>query len=108
MSANIANHRVVRPYTPISPGDTKGHFDLLVKVYFPQEGRPGGLMSTYLDSLHPGATVHVRGPLVRAAPAQYSSSCADGLLPCCTRFFARIRITHACARQHGICPCEMR
>jgi hypothetical protein len=49
--------------------DTKGHFDLLIKVYFPQEGRPGGLMSTFLDGLRPGAEVHVRGPLVRCSAA---------------------------------------
>ncbi len=73
VSANIANHRVVRPYTPITPLFTKGHFDLLVKVYFPQEGRPGGLMSTFLDGLRPGAAVHVRGPLVRrSAAAQHT------------------------------------
>ena len=63
LSANIANHRVVRPYTPISPGHTKGFFELLIKIYFPTDGRPGGLMSTYMDGLRPGAQVHVRGPL---------------------------------------------
>ena len=63
LSANIADHRVVRPYTPITPGGTKGHFDLLIKVYFPTAERPGGLMSMYLDALPPGASLHVRGPL---------------------------------------------
>ena len=63
LSANIADHRVVRPYTPISPGSTKGYFDLLIKVYFPTPERPGGLMSMHLDALRPGASLHVRGPL---------------------------------------------
>ena len=63
VSANVHDHRVVRPYTPISPGDAKGYCDLLVKVYYPTDGHPGGLMSQYLDGLQPGARVHFRGPL---------------------------------------------
>lgn len=42
---------VLRPYTPITPADTPGHMDLLVKRY------PQGKQSTHLHSLSPGDTV---------------------------------------------------
>ncbi|KAK9141665.1 hypothetical protein Syun_011065 [Stephania yunnanensis] len=48
---------VIRPYTPISDPDAKGHFDLLIKVY------PEGKMSPYLSSLNPGDVVEVKGPI---------------------------------------------
>ncbi|XP_077211051.1 FAD/NAD(P)-binding oxidoreductase isoform X2 [Tasmannia lanceolata] len=48
---------VIRPYTPISDPDSKGYFDLLVKVY------PEGKMSQYLASLKPGDIVEVKGPI---------------------------------------------
>ncbi|XP_058074528.1 NADH-cytochrome b5 reductase-like protein [Magnolia sinica] len=48
---------VIRPYTPISDPDSKGYFDLLIKVY------PDGKMSQYLASLKPGDVVEVKGPI---------------------------------------------
>ncbi|MCO5602532.1 hypothetical protein L7F22_056665 [Adiantum nelumboides] len=48
---------VIRPYTPISPPDSKGYFDLMVKVY------PQGKMSRHIGSLKPGDTLEVKGPI---------------------------------------------
>ncbi|KAF4366788.1 hypothetical protein CsatB_014277 [Cannabis sativa] len=48
---------VVRPYTPISDPDSKGYFDLLIKVY------PEGKMSQHFASLKPGDVVEVKGPI---------------------------------------------
>ncbi|KAJ2906427.1 NADH-cytochrome b5 reductase 2 [Zalerion maritima] len=48
---------VIRPYTPVSPNNAKGHMDLLVKKY------EGGPMSTFLHSMTPGQTLDVKGPL---------------------------------------------
>lgn len=48
---------VIRPYTPISDPDSKGYFDLLIKVY------PEGKMSQHFASLRPGDVVEVKGPI---------------------------------------------
>lgn len=56
--AQIHGALVVRPYTPITlDQDTRGYFDLLVKIYralenpkFPE----GGKMTQYLDALEVG------------------------------------------------------
>ncbi|KAJ7956660.1 NADH-cytochrome b5 reductase [Quillaja saponaria] len=48
---------VIRPYTPISDKDSKGYFDLLIKVY------PEGKMSQHFASLKPGDVVEVKGPI---------------------------------------------
>uniref|UniRef100_A0A1D1Y7U9 NADH-cytochrome b5 reductase n=1 Tax=Anthurium amnicola TaxID=1678845 RepID=A0A1D1Y7U9_9ARAE len=48
---------VIRPYTPISDLDSKGYFDLLIKVY------PEGKMSQYMASLKPGDVLEVKGPI---------------------------------------------
>merc|ERR1719197_230802 len=45
-----------RSYTPITDDDSKGYFDLLVKVY------DQGTMSRHLDQLSVGETVEMRGP----------------------------------------------
>lgn len=45
-----------RPYTPVTDNDTKGSFDLAVKLY------PKGKASQYLDSLKVGDTVDIAGP----------------------------------------------
>ncbi|KAH8948376.1 hypothetical protein BDL97_11G091300 [Sphagnum fallax] len=49
--------KVIRPYTPISPPDSKGYFDLMIKVY------PQGLMSQHIAHLKPGDTLAVKGPI---------------------------------------------
>ena len=48
---------ISRPYTPVSPPDSRGHFELLVKLY------PTGKMSQFLAALKLGEQVEVRGPL---------------------------------------------
>lgn len=48
---------ITRPYTPISDPDSKGYFDLLIKVY------PEGKMSQHFASLKPGDVVEVKGPI---------------------------------------------
>lgn len=48
---------VIRPYTPISDEDARGHVDLLVKKY------PDGPMSSHLHGLQPGDKLEVKGPL---------------------------------------------
>ncbi|XP_059637998.1 NADH-cytochrome b5 reductase-like protein [Cornus florida] len=48
---------VIRPYTPISDPDSKGFFDLLIKVY------PEGKMSQHFASLKPGDVLEVKGPI---------------------------------------------
>ena len=56
---------VVRPYTPVRPvlpDEDDGTFDLVVKLYFPTEARPGGEMTMLLDALPIGGTVGLKGP----------------------------------------------
>ncbi|XP_042411114.1 NADH-cytochrome b5 reductase-like protein [Zingiber officinale] len=48
---------VIRPYTPISDPDSRGYFDLLIKVY------PEGKMSQHFASLKPGDMIEVKGPI---------------------------------------------
>jgi len=52
---------VIRPYTPVSSNDDKGHWDLLVKVY------EKGVMSKYLGDLKPGDELEVKGPIPKLA-----------------------------------------
>lgn len=65
LSTKINGDLVVRPYTPTSSDDDKGHFDLVLKVYkanvhpkFPN----GGKLTQFLDAMQPGDTIDVRGP----------------------------------------------
>jgi len=53
-----------RKYTPMSQTTDKGFFDLMLKVYKPNERFcDGGKMSQYLDTLTPGSDVlEMRGP----------------------------------------------
>uniref|UniRef100_A0A6U4YV90 Cytochrome-b5 reductase n=1 Tax=Hemiselmis andersenii TaxID=464988 RepID=A0A6U4YV90_HEMAN len=56
---------VCRSYTPITLDDTKGSFELVIKVYFKgvSEAWPeGGIMSQKLDSLKVGDEIEVGGP----------------------------------------------
>jgi cytochrome-b5 reductase len=68
LSATINGEQVNRPYTPTSSDDDKGFFELVFKVYqanvnpkFPN----GGKMTQHLDTLKPGDSVLVKGPLGR-------------------------------------------
>ena len=67
IGATLANHRfVVRPYGLIHPIGTGSHDDstlsILIKVYYPSKGKPGGLLSTHLDQLKEGDEVRMKGP----------------------------------------------
>ncbi|KAJ3689963.1 hypothetical protein LUZ61_019127 [Rhynchospora tenuis] len=66
VSAIINEKLCLRAYTPSSHADEKGHFDLVVKVYFKGENPNypnGGVMSQHLDSLPIGSTIDIKGPL---------------------------------------------
>ncbi|KAG0629793.1 hypothetical protein M758_1G130800 [Ceratodon purpureus] len=52
---------IIRPYTPISPPDSKGYFDLMIKIY------PKGNMTQHLAHLKPGDTLEVKGPIPKLA-----------------------------------------
>lgn len=58
-------------YTPISPPDAKGHFDLAIKVY---KGERPGKVSSHFDSLKVGDSVDfkvsARGARERPRPAR--------------------------------------
>ncbi|KAL4273638.1 hypothetical protein GQ457_13G021360 [Hibiscus cannabinus] len=66
LCATIDDKLCMRAYTPSSPIDKVGYFDLIVKVYFKgvhPKFPNGGLMSQYLDSLPLGSSLEVKGPL---------------------------------------------
>lgn len=48
---------VLRPYTPTSDEDAKGHIDFVIKKY------PGGAMSEHIHDLTPGQRLDIKGPL---------------------------------------------
>lgn len=58
---------VIRPYTPTTLDDTKGHFDLVIKKY------EGAKMGTHIFNLKPGDNLEVKGPIVkqRYTPNKY-------------------------------------
>ncbi|KAK5937478.1 NADH-cytochrome b5 reductase [Knufia obscura] len=47
----------IRPYTPVSDENDKGHMDLLIKVY------ENGPMSTHLHNMAVGQSLDVKGPI---------------------------------------------
>ncbi|PWN93030.1 ferredoxin reductase-like protein [Acaromyces ingoldii] len=47
---------VVRPYTPVTSPDTKGHIDFLIKKY------PNGAMTEYIHAMKPGDKLEIKGP----------------------------------------------
>ncbi|KAI0995812.1 NADH-cytochrome b5 reductase 2 [Podosphaera aphanis] len=48
---------VIRPYTPTSDEDERGHIDLIVKKY------PTGVMSSHFHEMTPGQTLEFKGPI---------------------------------------------
>ncbi|XP_054922423.2 uncharacterized protein [Dermacentor andersoni] len=61
----LGERLLVRPYTPVSPRDQRGSFDIIVKVYRQATSSSvpdGGIMSQTLDSLMPGDPIQVQGP----------------------------------------------
>lgn len=66
LCATIDDKLCMRAYTPTSPVDAVGHFELLVKIYFKGDNPKfpnGGIMSQYLESLDIGANLDIKGPL---------------------------------------------
>lgn len=57
IQAEVDGKNVLHSYTPTSlDQDSKGYFDLLIKVY------PNGRLSKHLDSLKLGESINVKGP----------------------------------------------
>jgi len=54
---------IIRSYTPISEGSDKGILDILIKIYFDTKERPGGKMTTALESIPVGHFVDFKGPI---------------------------------------------
>lgn len=66
LSAKINGSLVMRAYTPTSSDEDRGHFDLVVKVYFKgvhPNFPDGGLLSQHLEGMAIGETIDVKGPL---------------------------------------------
>ncbi|KUF98977.1 Signal peptidase complex catalytic subunit SEC11C [Phytophthora nicotianae] len=66
--ANINGKTIVRAYTPISSesDEDRGFVSFLIKVYFAGDNPvhpEGGLFSQYLDGLHLGQQIQIKGPL---------------------------------------------
>ncbi|CAL9099680.1 unnamed protein product [Musa acuminata var. zebrina] len=81
LCATIDGKLCMRPYTPTSPVDEIGHFELLIKVYFKGENPKfpnGGLMSQHLESLPIGSTLDVKGPLGHIEYAGCGNFLIDG------------------------------
>ncbi|THU66226.1 hypothetical protein C4D60_Mb05t11910 [Musa balbisiana] len=81
LCATIDGKLCMRPYTPTSPVDEIGHFELLIKVYFKGENPKfpnGGLMSQHLESLPIGSTLDVKGPMGHIEYAGHGNFLVDG------------------------------
>lgn len=50
---------IIRPYTPTSPPDAKGHLELVIKAY------PDGKMSKHLGDMKVGDTLDFKGPIMK-------------------------------------------
>jgi len=55
--ANIDGKNVVRPYTPVTHVNDKGHMDFVIKTY------EKGVMSKHFDQLKPGDKLLIKGPI---------------------------------------------
>jgi len=64
VKAKINGKTVIRSYTPVSMIEAEGHFDLVLKIYFPLAPRfpDGGIMSQYLEGLRLGDEILIQGP----------------------------------------------
>ncbi|KAI4137356.1 MAG: hypothetical protein L6R39_007332 [Caloplaca ligustica] len=62
---------VIRPYTPVSDEDARGHIDLLIKRY------PNGPMSEHLHSMEPPQRLDFKGPIPKYpwAPNKHDHIC---------------------------------
>jgi nitrate reductase (NAD(P)H) len=57
------NETIIRSYTPISEINDQGSMEMLVKVYFDQDGLKGGKMSQAMDALPIGQSIEMKGPI---------------------------------------------
>ena len=48
---------IIRPYTPVSDVDTKGHVDFVIKRY------PNGPMSEHMHNMEPNQRLDMKGPI---------------------------------------------
>lgn len=63
--AEINGTEVKRSYTPVSSDDDKGHFELVIKIYFKNvhpKFPDGGKLTQHLESLKIGETINISGP----------------------------------------------
>lgn len=58
----VTREAIIRSYTPISEGFSKGVLDILIKIYFDTQDTPGGKMTKALDSIPVGHFVDFKGP----------------------------------------------
>jgi len=71
VGCQVGSKFVVRPYTPVKPvlsEEDDGTFVLVIKIYFPTNEKPGGVMSNHFHSLKEGDTIQIKGP---AGPVVY-------------------------------------
>lgn len=59
----VTREAIIRSYTPISEINDKGYMEMLVKVYFGNNGTKGGKMSQAMDALPVGHSVDFKGPI---------------------------------------------
>ncbi|XP_060074044.1 NADH-cytochrome b5 reductase 3-like isoform X2 [Ylistrum balloti] len=65
LTARIDGQLIIRPYTPVSSDDDKGHMDLVIKIYFANvhpNFPEGGKMTQYLEAMSIDDYIDVRGP----------------------------------------------
>ncbi|KAK4631222.1 Nitrate reductase [NADPH] [Fulvia fulva] len=59
----VTREAIIRSYTPISQTTKKGYMDILVKLYFDTDSKPGGKMSKALDAIPVGHYIDFKGPI---------------------------------------------
>ncbi|KAK2463015.1 hypothetical protein APHAL10511_004972 [Amanita phalloides] len=75
LRSDMAVKSVMRAYTPNGWGP--GYVEFIVKIYFPESGRPGGAFTQLLDKVRVGETIDVKGPL---GEYQYLGDCKYTLM----------------------------
>merc|ERR1712039_615412 len=86
LKAKVGSSTVMRPYSPMTDDTTRGHVDLLVKVYFAgvhPNFPEGGKMSQHLESMQIGDTIDVKGPLGEFIYQGFGSFSLKGALGKC-------------------------
>jgi cytochrome-b5 reductase len=62
----VNNEEVYHKYTPINLEEKTGSFNLVIKIYRPNEKFPnGGRLTQYIESLNIGDSINVEGPFGR-------------------------------------------